>query len=120
MIDNHRWQAEFPQANGLCYLNHAAVAPWPKRAADAVSAFASENLQQGAQDYPRWSRTERTLRDQLRTLLNAPHSDDIALVKNTSEALSFVAQGVDWQVGDQVIISNQEFPSNRLPWEARR
>lgn len=118
MIDNHRWQAEFPQANGLCYLNHAAVAPWPKRAADAVSAFASENLQQGAQDYPRWSRTERTLRDQLRTLLNAPHSDDIALVKNTSEALSFVAQGVDWQVGDQVIISNQEFPSNRLPWEA--
>ena len=118
MIDNHRWQAEFPQANGLCYLNHAAVAPWPKRAADAVSAFASENLQQGAQDYPRWSRTERTLRDQLRTLLNAPHSDDIALVKNTSEALSFVAQGVDWQAGDQVIISNQEFPSNRLPWEA--
>jgi selenocysteine lyase/cysteine desulfurase len=118
MIDNHRWQAEFPQANGLCYLNHAAVAPWPKRAADAVSAFASENLQQGAQDYPRWSRTERTLREQLRTLLNAPHSDDIALVKNTSEALSFVAQGVDWQVGDQVIISNQEFPSNRLPWEA--
>lgn len=118
MIDDHRWQAEFPQADGLCYLNHAAVAPWPKRAAEAVSAFASENLQQGAQDYPRWSRGERQLRDQLRTLLNAPHSDDIALVKNTSEALSFVAQGVDWQPGDQVIISNQEFPSNRLPWEA--
>ncbi len=58
------------------------------------------------------------LRYQLRTLLNAPHSDDIALVKNTSEALSFVAQGVGWQPGDQVIISNQEFPSNRLPWEA--
>ncbi|MAG65542.1 aminotransferase class V-fold PLP-dependent enzyme [Pseudomonas sp.] len=118
MIDDHRWQAEFPQADGLCYLNHAAVAPWPKRAAEAVSAFASENLQQGAQDYPRWSRGERQLRDQLRTLLNARHSDDIALVKNTSEALSFVAQGVDWQPGDQVIISNQEFPSNRLPWEA--
>ena len=118
MIDDHRWQAEFPQADGLCYLNHAAAAPWPKRAAEAVSAFASENLQQGAQDYPRWSRGERQLRDQLRTLLNAPHSDDIALVKNTSEALSFVAQGVGWQPGDQVIISNQEFPSNRLPWEA--
>ena len=41
MIDDHRWQAEFPQADGLCYLNHAAVAPWPKRAAEAVSAFAS-------------------------------------------------------------------------------
>ena len=33
---------EFAQAPGLRYLNHAAVAPWPKRAATAVSRFAQE------------------------------------------------------------------------------
>ncbi|UJJ31285.1 aminotransferase class V-fold PLP-dependent enzyme [Halopseudomonas maritima] len=120
MIDSQRWHAQFPQAADLCYLNHAAVAPWPQRAADAVSDFARENLFRGAQHYPQWSRTEKHLRNQLRELLNAPHSDDIALVKNTSEALSFVAQGLTWQPGEQVIISNQEFPSNRLPWEALR
>ncbi len=31
------YQDEFDQTNGLRYLNHAAVAPWPRRAADAVS-----------------------------------------------------------------------------------
>src|SRR5699024_3894329 len=38
--------------------------------------------------------------------------------KNTSEGLSVIAQGLDWRAGDQVVISDQEFPSNRIPWQA--
>ena len=84
---NQQWQHEFPQDPKLCYLNHAAVAPWPKRAADAVSAFARENLIQGARDYPRWSRTEKHLREQLKPLLNAPAASDIALVIDAMDIL---------------------------------
>ncbi|MEH6491115.1 aminotransferase class V-fold PLP-dependent enzyme [Halopseudomonas sp.] len=112
------WQHEFPLDPNICYLNHAAVAPWPQRAVEAVSRFARENALQGARDYPRWAKQEKHLRNQLRLLLNAPSSDDIALVKNTSEALSFVAQGIAWQAGDQIVTSDQEFPSNRIPWQA--
>jgi hypothetical protein len=54
---------EFEQAPGLCYLNHAAIAPWPRRATDAVARFARDNLQRGASDYPAWLATERRLRD---------------------------------------------------------
>src|SRR5690606_18468591 len=39
--------AEFPLEPGLVYLNHAAVAPWPRRTADAVRAFAEENARLG-------------------------------------------------------------------------
>ncbi|WP_152224532.1 aminotransferase class V-fold PLP-dependent enzyme [Pseudomonas sp. SCB32] len=109
---------EFPQQSGLRYLNHAAVAPWPKRAADAVAAFAQENILLGARDYPQWLTIEKRLRERLARLLNAQTTGDIALVKNTSEALSFVAFGLDWRAGDQVVISDQEFPSNRVVWEA--
>ncbi|WP_410965588.1 hypothetical protein, partial [Salmonella sp. SAL4454] len=52
------YQDEFDQTNGLRYLNHAAVAPWPRRAADAVSAFARENVAHGASDYPEWLKIE--------------------------------------------------------------
>ncbi|UVL54903.1 aminotransferase class V-fold PLP-dependent enzyme [Pseudomonas sp. B21-035] len=109
---------EFEQAPGLRYLNHAAVAPWPKRASQAVSRFASENVLLGARDYPDWMAMEQRLRERLMRLTNAPSTDDIALVKNTSEALSFVAFGIDWQAGDQIVISDEEFPSNRIVWEA--
>ncbi|WAB99553.1 aminotransferase class V-fold PLP-dependent enzyme [Pseudomonas putida] len=109
---------EFDQASGLCYLNHAAIAPWPRRASEAVARFAQENVKRGASDYPAWLATERRLRERLARLLNAPSRGDIALVKNTSEALSLVAFGLDWQPGDQVVISDEEFPSNRVVWEA--
>ncbi|UVE19253.1 aminotransferase class V-fold PLP-dependent enzyme [Pseudomonas sp. LS44] len=114
----YAYRNEFTQASGLRYLNHAAVAPWPRRAAEAVARFAEENVSIGARDYPNWLILENTLRDRLKRLLNAPSRDDIALVKNTSEALSFVAFGLDWKAGDQIVISNEEFPSNRIVWEA--
>lgn len=114
------WHDEFPQEAGLRYLNHAAVAPWPRRASAAVCAFAEQNLRVGARDYPQWLQLEQRLRLRLARLLNAPSTADVALVKNTSEALSFVAFGLDWRPGDQVVISDQEFPSNRVVWEALR
>ncbi|WP_313304385.1 aminotransferase class V-fold PLP-dependent enzyme [Stutzerimonas balearica] len=112
------FENEFPQAPGLRYLNHAAVAPWPRRASSAVSQFAEQNATLGARDYPQWLKIENRLRERLARLLNAPTSADVALVKNTSEALSFVAFGLDWRAGDQIVISDEEFPSNRVVWEA--
>lgn len=114
------YHPEFPQEPGLIYLNHAAVAPWPARTAEAVRRFAEENLRVGALHYPRWLETERSLRESLRALLNAASTDDIALLKNTSEALSVVAHGLDWRPGDVVITARQEFPSNRVVWESLR
>lgn len=112
-------RAEFPLAGGLTYLNHAAVGPWPRRTADAVRAFADENMREGARNYATWMHREHALRVLAAQLINA-HADDVALVKNTSEALSLVAHGLSWQAGDEVIIPAHEFPSNRLPWEALR
>lgn len=109
---------DFILDDGIVYLNHAAVSPWPQRTAAAVQAFAEENARLGSTHYPRWLAVEEHLRERLRWLINAPAADDIALLKNTSEALSVVAFGLDWRAGDNVVSSDQEFPSNRLVWEA--
>ncbi len=114
----HLAEREFPLRDGVHYLNHAAVAPWPRRTSEAVCRFARENAAQGALDYAAWLSVEAQLRTQLRELLNAPSAEDIALLKNTSEALSVVAHGLDWHAGDNVVISDQEFPSNRIVWES--
>ena len=109
---------EFPLNSELCYLNHAAVSPWPRRTANAVQAFAKENMNFGAAHYLQWLKVEKTLRQQLQTLINAPATSDIALQKNTSEGLSVIAYGLQWQSGDHIIITKQEFPSNRIVWES--
>lgn len=112
------WEDQFPLSQDTVHLNHAGVSPWPRRTHDAVVRFARENMVRGSAHYARWMQTEALLRDQLAALINAPSADDIALVKSTSEALSFVAHGFPWAAGDNVVYPVQEFPSNRIVWES--
>jgi cysteine desulfurase/selenocysteine lyase len=109
---------EFPLQPDLIYLNHAAVAPWPRRTAAAVQTFAEENMRAGAANYPAWLKVQQSLRTQCAAFINASSADDIAFLKNTSEALSVVAHGFPWAEGDNVVIGAEEFPSNRIVWES--
>lgn len=109
---------QFPVNQQCFYLNHAAVAPWPRCTSDAVQKFAEENCQTGAQGYLTWLKKEQQLRTKLAKLVGSQNQECVALVKNTSEALSFVAYGLDWQAGDIIVISDDEFPSNRIVWES--
>lgn len=111
-------QKEFQLDTDIYYLNHAAVAPLPVRSGIALKSFADECVHQGAINYPNWVNIETSLRQKLANLINAPSVDDIALSKNTSEALSFVAHGFPWYEKDNIVISDEEFPSNRIVWES--
>lgn len=114
----HRLSREFRLSENLIHLNHAGVSPWPARTAEAVRNFAEENMLHGSLRYSQWLNVETALRTQAQKLLNAPSKDDIALLKNTSEALSVVAYGLEWNDGDNIVSTNQEFPSNRIVWES--
>jgi len=109
---------EFNLDDDVTYLNHAAVAPWPVRTEKAVNAFCRENVTIGSKKYANWLKVEAHLKHQLAQLINAKSVDEIALVKNTSEALSFVAYGLEWAAGDTIVTSDEEFPSNMIPWES--
>ena len=109
----------FKLDSDILYLNHAAVSPWPVRTAKAVKKFADENVINGATNYLTWLDVESRLRAQIKDLLNAPSADDISLLKNTSEALSVVACGIEWHQGDNIVSTDQEFPSNRIVWEVQ-
>lgn len=108
---------DFPLAPDLIYLNHAGVGVWPEATAEAVERFARENAFQGAAAYKIWLTVEQRLRERLARMLHAT-TQDIALIKNTSEGLSMIAYGLNWQAGDEIIINDLEFPSNRIVWES--
>lgn len=112
------YHTEFPLDDEIVHLNHAAVGPWPRRTAIAVEQFATENMRYSSHRQARWLTVENSLREQCRQLLNAESPGCIALVKNTSEALSFVAYGMDWRHGDEVVCAAEEFPSNRVVWQS--
>lgn len=113
------WQRhadQFPVRENLVYLNHAAVAPLPRRTADALKHLADDSLHFGSLHYEEWLATYDGLRDATARLINSSPAE-IALVKNTSEGIATVALGIDWQPGDRVVAFLEEFPANQYPWK---
>ena len=43
-------------------------------------------------------------------------AENIVLLANSSEALNLLANSIRWQAGDEVLISDLEFPSNVVVW----
>lgn len=107
----------FPVTKKWIYLNHAGVAPISLRVNDAVMKFSAESLHEGYTAGPRWVKQIEKIRHQAAHLIGAL-SEEMAFVKNTSHGLSLLSEGLDFQSGDEVIISELEFPANVYPWMA--
>lgn len=103
-------------AKKWAYLDHAAVGPLSGPAADALRKYATEAELEGDTLWPRWHARVESLRDGFAELLGADR-DEVCLVPNTSTGINLVAEGFPWQPGDNVVIPDGEFPSNRFPWE---
>ncbi len=110
------YRDQFPVSENLVYLNHAAVAPLVKPAADAMSSLARDACQFGSFHYDVWLQAYEKLRVSTARLINA-HRDEIAVVKNTSEGIATVAMGIDWRPGDRVVVFKEEFPANYYCWQ---
>lgn len=54
-------------------------------------------------------------REKVARSINAD-TDEIVLGENTTIGINIVANGIDWQPGDNVILSDKEHPGNRIPW----
>jgi selenocysteine lyase/cysteine desulfurase len=111
-----RWRHEFPVTENLIYLNHAAVAPLCRRAADAMRGLAEDACLHGSLHYSRWEESYSGLRAVSARMINA-EPGEIAIVKNTSEGIATVALGLDWKAGDRVVAFREEFPANFYIWK---
>jgi selenocysteine lyase/cysteine desulfurase len=104
----------FPVLGEWTFFNHAGVSPLPRVAADQIKRYANQ-AQAGAYLSGSWYADLELLRKLCAKLINAsPH--EIAFVKNTSEGISIVANGIEWQWGDVIVTTAVEYPTNLYPW----
>jgi cysteine desulfurase / selenocysteine lyase len=113
---HERYRDQFPVTESLIYLNHAAVAPLCKPAAEAMKYLADDALRFGSLHYDQWLAAYEGVRQSTARLIGASPRE-IAIVKNTSEGIATVAIGIDWRAGDKIVAFHEEFPANFLPWK---
>ncbi len=107
---------EFPATQKRIFLAHAGVCPLPRRVADAIKDYA-DHASTGDQEV---GVLEKLLTDgrQLAAQLINSKPEEIAFVGPTSLALSFVASGLSFRRGDNILIYYDDYPSNVYPWMA--
>jgi selenocysteine lyase/cysteine desulfurase len=110
-----RHRADFPVAQNLIYLNHAAVSPVCRPAAEAMRWLATDAEEFGSFHYDKWMACYEGLRVEAARMIHADPRE-IAIVKNTSEGIATVALGLDWRPGDRIVAFHGEFPANQYPW----
>jgi len=108
-------QKEFPVKTTRIFFDHAKVSPLPRRVCDAINAFTNDACKNGTKNYKKWMEEVERVRGKFAWLINGD-VDEVAFVKNTSEGISIVANGLDWNPGDNVVIPDIEFPANVYPW----
>ena len=108
-------QHEFPVAKNKIFLAHAGVCALPRRVAQAMNDCANEATL-GDQEEFVMHRIEDARKAGAKLLNCQP--DEVALVGPTSLALSFVASGLKFRKGDNILIYHDDYPSNVYPWMA--
>ena len=113
-MDWEQLRDEFAVTRNYNFQNHAGVAPICRRAADAAGQYlklSQENAYLGSGFYLHADHVRQLAAE----LINAK-ADEVTFVKNTSEGINFVANGLVWKSGDNVVITSVEFPSNMFAW----
>ena len=104
------------------YLNNGTVGscPWPVLRAVFDGYRETERMaQDDPEDYPIWGYGPwNEFRDPLAKFIGCSR-DELALVRNATEANSYIANGIDLKPGDEVLISDQEHPGGEQPWNLR-
>ena len=107
---------EFPVVSEKSFFAHAGVCPLPRRVVDSMTDYALLGAHGDQEEAFPGSRIQQA-RQLAAQLLNA-QPEEIAFVGPTSLGLSLVAAGLPLRKGDNILIYQDDYPSNVYPWMA--
>jgi cysteine desulfurase/selenocysteine lyase len=103
----------------ITYLNHAAVGVLPIATRNALVQMIDAHAKRGVLGVFPHERDLPKYRAAIAALIGA-RGEEIALLRNTTDGATVVAQGLDFVAGDNVILGRNEFGANAYPWLALR
>ena len=104
----------FPSLKQGPYLAHAGVAPLCAAAAEAITYWAQRSSERCQESGWVWQQSH-DCRLAAAALIGA-QAEDISLVGPTTYGIAQVANGLPWQVGDDILYYGDDYPANVYPW----
>jgi selenocysteine lyase/cysteine desulfurase len=119
--DGAYWDAvreHFMFEDGLIMMNNGTVGPMPRPVFDTLVEAFKVQCTSPCDVYGFLPRRREEVRRKLAGFINAS-PDEVVLTRNTTEGMSFVANGLDLGPGDEVVMSSMEHPAGIHPWRLK-
>ncbi|MCF8261974.1 MAG: aminotransferase class V-fold PLP-dependent enzyme [Melioribacteraceae bacterium] len=100
---------------GKIYFNHAAIGPLSKLVVNDLEKYLSERSFGTIKNYDHYLKIASELKSRLAHVFNTDPKR-FALVENVAFGMNTLANGLNWNVGDHIILNDLEFPSNVYPF----
>jgi len=104
--------------DGIIMMNNGTVGPMPKPVFNTLVKTFKIQASNPFDFYNYFPQKKEEVRSKLARFINAS-PEEVAITRNTTEGMNFVAQGLDLKEGDEVLISSLEHPSGILPWRLK-
>ncbi len=119
--DGYWWSIRqaYRNSSGLINLNNGGVSPQPEIVSDALKRYYDESNE--VPSYYMWRilhKDKEAVRKKL-ALFGGADAGEIAINRNTTEALDTVIFGIDLQKGDEVVLSDFDYPNMMNAWKMR-
>jgi cysteine desulfurase/selenocysteine lyase len=108
-------RSEFGVTEHYVYLNHAAAGVLPASTVAAIEQFVRAHAHKGVLGTFPYDLKMTEYRAKIGGFIGA-NGSEIATLLNTGSGANTVALGIDWRPGDEVILGDNEFPANVIPW----
>jgi selenocysteine lyase/cysteine desulfurase len=122
VVDEAYWgrvREQFPLAPELILMNAANLCPSPYPVQDAVFRHTRDvDRDASFQNRAKFGELKRVARQALAAYVGASPGE-IAITRNTSEGNNTVINGLDLGPEDEVVIWDQNHPTNNISWEVR-
>jgi cysteine desulfurase / selenocysteine lyase len=106
---------QFPVSDAWAYCDHAAVGPLPRATRDRLAAIFDAQMMLGKNGMAPVEAEREAVRAQVAAAINA-EGDEIAFMRATSDGALLAANCLDWNEGDEIILTDDEFGANAYPW----
>ena len=121
MYDVEAVRRDFPILDkGVIYLDNAASSLTPEQVVLKEMEFYREyraNVERGVHRFSqRASEEYEAAHDKVAGFIGAPGRENLAMVRNTTEAINLVANSLDWAKGDKIVTTIIEHHSNYITW----
>ncbi|MGC9991936.1 MAG: aminotransferase class V-fold PLP-dependent enzyme [Candidatus Cybelea sp.] len=112
-------RSEFRVTERYVYLNHAAAGVLPASTVAAIEQFVRAHAGKGVLGTFPYDLKMAEYRAKIGGFIGASGSE-IATLLNTGAGANTLALGIDWKPGDEVVLCDNEFPANVIPWLSLR